>query len=303
MTKTILLTGATGFLGSHLLKALLNNTRYNLIIIKRSFSITKRIDEQINDPRIKIYDIDEVELSDIFKENIINSIIHCATEYGRNDDSSYKVLNTNLMLPIKLLDLSIKNGVELFINTDSYFNKENMSYQYLLNYSLSKKSLNIWLKHFSKKLKVINMVLEHIYGEDDSDSKFVSYLIRKIAIDKDKSIDLTYGDQKRDFIYIEDVVSAYIKVLEYSELNQFRHKTFEVGNGAAFSVKYFAEKIKDVSASKTILNFGKIPYREDEIMYSVADNIDLLNIGWKPLIDIETGLMQTIEEVKNANKR
>ena len=82
------------------------------------------------------------------------------------------------MYPINLLEMAVKNNVGVFINTDSYFNKENLSYNYLLNYSLSKKSLNLWLKHFSKKIKIINMVLEHIYGEYDNDNKFIEKIIK-----------------------------------------------------------------------------------------------------------------------------
>ena len=149
--KTILLTGATGFLGSHMLKALLNKTQYNIIVLKRSFSNVWRIKNEILSPRVKTYDIDLIPIEKIDFSNI-QVIIHCATEYGRKKDSCLQVLATNLMYPINLLEMAVKNNVGVFINTDSYFNKENLSYNYLLNYSLSKKSLNLWLKHFSKKI-------------------------------------------------------------------------------------------------------------------------------------------------------
>ena len=257
----ILVTGATGFLGSHLLKGFLNNTNHNIIVLKRSFSDVSRISNILNNVRVKFYDIDKFPLEKVFEETKIDAIVHCATNYGRNENSCYSVLETNLMFPIRLLDLSVQHGVKIFINTDSYFNKENMSYSYLLNYALSKKSLLLWLKYFSKKIKVVNMVLEHVYGEDDRADKFVYQMIDKIAVKKVPSIDLTYGDQKRDFIYVDDVVDNYIKILDYAQKHSFRFRSFDIGTGNAVSIKDFVTEIKKISGSDTVLNFGAIQYR------------------------------------------
>ncbi len=296
--KNIMLTGATGFLGSHLLKGILNKTGCNIIILKRSFSNTDRIAELFEVPRIKSYDIDKVSLELVFEENKIDTIIHCATNYGRMENSCYGVLESNLMFPIKLLDLSVKYGVKIFINTDSYFNKENMSYSYLLNYALSKKSLLLWLKYFSKNIKVVNMVLEHIYGEDDREDKFVSQMLNKIAVKQVDSIDLTYGDQKRDFIYVDDVVDNYIKIFEFAGKHSFRYRTFDIGTGAAVSIKDFVKEIKEISNSTTVLNFGALPYREDEIMCSCADIVELQDIGGGAKYTFKQGLRKTIERLK-----
>ncbi len=122
---TVLITGETGFLGSHLLKALIEFTSENIVVLKRSFSNLKRIEEMKENPRVKFYDVDKVDVEEAFKNNNIETIIHCATNYGRGDESCHNILDTNLMFPIKLLDLSVKWGTKTFINTDSFFNKEN----------------------------------------------------------------------------------------------------------------------------------------------------------------------------------
>lgn len=272
--NTILLTGATGFLGSHLLSVLLKK-QYNIIILKRSFSNTERINKHLDSPYIKSYDIDNTNIENIFIENKIDIIIHCATEYGRRCDSSYNVLQTNLMLPIKLLENAVKYDVSTFINTDSYFNKENLSYSFLLNYSLSKKSLNLWLKYFSKKIKVINLILEHIYGEYDNPNKFIENMIQQIAIKNVSQVNLTPGEQKRDFIYVKDACDAYIATIEYANKNNFRYREFDIGTGIKTSLKDFVQSIKEISNSQTVLNFGGVNYREDEIMCSVADITEL----------------------------
>lgn len=302
MDKTkILITGATGFLGSHLLKYLIKHTDYCFVVLKRSFSNTDRIKDYLSSDRIEYINIDTKSITKINWDNI-KIIIHCATNYGRNHTSCYKVLESNLMFPIELIENAIKNNVKLFINTDSYFNKEHLSYQYLLNYSLSKKSLNLWLKYFSKNIKIINMILEHIYGEYDNPEKFVEQMIQDIAIKQVESIDLTPGEQKRDFIYIEDVCKMYLDAIKYSYNNDFTYKSFDIGTGIETSVKTFVETIKKLSKSKTKLNFGAKAYREDEIMSSVAKKRCIIGFDErKPKTTILQGI-RTILNTYNKEK-
>lgn len=310
MSKKILLTGATGFLGSHVLSMLLNRTSDDILILKRSFSDLWRIKELMSNPRVSYIDIDNNNLADIDWQNI-DTIIHCATEYGRSSNSCYKVLETNLMFPINLIECAIKNNVKTFINTDSYFNKENMSYSNLLNYSLSKKSLNMWLKYFSKNIKIINMVLEHIYGENDNSDKFVERMIQDIAIDPKPFVDLTYGEQKRDFIYVNDVCETYIAALKYSRENNFRFRQFDIGTGKPVSIKQFVETIKLMATGGggdlPVLNFGKLQYREDEMMCSYADTVELSAlINTDKFLSYQQGIEKIIKyyrEGKNVNKR
>jgi|ERR1035437_532012 nucleoside-diphosphate-sugar epimerase len=297
--KTLLLTGITGFLGSHILKSLIEDNMYKIICLKRSFSNMRRIAD-LETRNVVFYNIDLIDLDSVFIKNKIEIVIHMATEYGRNNRSIYTVLETNLMFPIKIVETAIKYNVKCFINTDSYFNKEAFSYNYLLNYSLSKKSLLSWLKSLSKEIGIINVVLEHIYGEDDNEPKFTEFIIKNIAIEKKEAIDLTYGHQRRDFIYIADVVNAYKFIINYAIVNNIYFKTFEIGRGQATEIRMFIEKVKEISGSNTKLNYGKIPYRSDEIMESKANIQELLNMGWKPEFSIEQGIKKILEYYKKV---
>ena len=269
--NTLLLTGATGFLGSHLLKTLIAQTTDEIIIVKRSFSNIQRIKDELQNPRVHSYDIDKIQLEALPWKKI-DIIIHCATEYGRKNNSCSTVLQTNLLFPIQLLELAIKNGVRAFINTDSYFNKNHLSYVYLLNYSLSKRSLNLWLKYFSKKIAIINLRLEHIYGPYDDPNKFVEYMVENIAIHPQKELDISPGEQKRDFVYVEDVCKSYLQAIQLARTKHFHLKLLEIGTGTQTSIRTFVETIKQLSHSPTKLNFGAIPYRQNEIMSSQAKN-------------------------------
>ena len=131
----ILLTGATGFLGSQLLIDLLDKN-YEVVALKRSFSNTVRIRGVLGDKKLHLFDIDQVDSREIFKMYSIDTIIHTATEYGRNETPMFKILEANLLLPLRLAELGISKGGKTFINTDTYFNKGKTSYSNLLNYSL-----------------------------------------------------------------------------------------------------------------------------------------------------------------------
>ena len=83
MQKTILLTGATGFLGSYLLEAFLQKG-YKVVVLKRSTSNIWRIQDLIT--QIICYDVDIQPLENAFTDQHIDYVVHTACHYGRNED-------------------------------------------------------------------------------------------------------------------------------------------------------------------------------------------------------------------------
>lgn len=290
----ILLTGATGFLGSNLCASLLKDG-HDVSILKRTFSSVEKIKNLLNDTNLKSYDLDTCDLEEIFQRNRFDIIVHVATQYGRNNKNLSDILEANVSLPVRLIELGIKYNVKSFINTDTYFNKVNLDYSNLINYSLSKRTLLIWLKHLSSNIQIVNVSLEHIYGPNDSEMKFVEMLFRKIAIDKVERIELTHGHQRRDFIYVTDVVNAYLMLIKYAHTQNFSYRTFQVGTGQCCEIAELARMIKKLSSSKTILGFGDIPYRHDEIMESKADIKHMADLGWKASVKLSEGVANILE--------
>ena len=94
----ILLTGATGFLGSHLLEALIREG-YKVVILKRSTSDVWRIAHLLD--QITSLDVDKEPIETAFYRDRVDTVIHTACHYGRNSDSSCSVLDTNLMFGLK----------------------------------------------------------------------------------------------------------------------------------------------------------------------------------------------------------
>jgi len=288
--RTVLLTGATGFLGSYLLDALIAEG-YEVVILKRSFSDTWRIKYLLD--RVKSYDVDKVPLEKTFKDNKINIVMHTATNYGRKGEKVYDIVETNILFSLRLVEIAT------FFKTDTFFNTDTLLYKYLNNYTLSKKQFVEWLKLFSDQIRIVNLKIEHMYGPKDDSNKFVTWLINEMINEKDE-IRLTKGEQKRDFIYISDVVSAYLTVLRnYEKLNSFNE--FDVGTGNFITIKDFVIKTKEIIEGilskkiKSYLNFGALPYREGEFEEINEDLSGLFGLGWKPSFKLDEDLNKTIK--------
>jgi nucleoside-diphosphate-sugar epimerase len=205
----ILLTGATGFLGSNLLKKLLNEG-HELFCVKRKKSLTFRIDEIKGS--VVWCDIETLDIDSLFLQKKIECVIHCATNYGKDEKNPIETIEANLILPLKLLSTAIKYNVGIFINTDTILDKR------INIYSLSKKQFVEWLKRYSDNILIINLSLEHFFGQGDNLSKFVSYMINKLLDDTvGNVIKLTPGLQRRNFIYIDDVVNVFIALINNLE--------------------------------------------------------------------------------------
>lgn len=290
---TILISGSTGFLGSYLLKSFIKNG-YEVIGLKRSTSNTYRIDDNLN--QCINYDIDKIELKNIFENHKIDIVINTVTSYGKSDTKISSILDTNLIFGFKLLEESVLKNIKVFINTDTLLDKN------INAYALSKSQLVDWMKFLSNKsTKMINVRMEHMYGLGDDDSKLIYWVINQLKQNV-KKIDLTTGSQKRDFIYITDVVSAFNIIIENID-KLSNYEEFELGGGNSIEVKkiiklLYSELLKQQTI-ETVLNFGAIKYRENENMNMIADISKLKNLAWVPTVSIENGIQLMLNREKN----
>jgi len=279
--KTILITGINGYLGSHLAKAL--SAEYKIIGLEYSLDNLYRI----SDCYYKVYAVKEGISDAVFTENTVDIILHTATFYGKNNEDYIQMFNTNLYSPLNLLDKATKYKCQLFVNTDTVLDR------FVSTYALTKRQFQEWLYLRKNEIKVINMQLEHFYGPGASPTNFLCYMIDKLK-NNEPQIDLTLGEQKRDFIYIDDVVNAYLTVIQKQDQLLGSYFSFQVSTNQLISLKGLMEMLKNLTKSNSVLNFGAVPYRQNEMMLSQTDNSDLIKLGWKPQYTIKEGLQKTI---------
>jgi nucleoside-diphosphate-sugar epimerase len=280
MEKTVLITGINGFLGSHLAKRLMKDYR----VVGLEYQIDDLFRLKDCDFEVLVASVDNMKK--LLENRTVAYVIHTATFYGRNHEEMPQIAETNLVMPFRLLDAAIKNHVQAFINTDTVLDR------YVSPYALTKNQFREWLYFRRNEIQGINMQLEHFYGKGCSSSNFISLMIDRLK--RNEPIDLTAGEQLRDFIYYEDILDAYELVMRRAGQISARFANYQVGSGEHISIKDLMLRLKKMTGSASELNFGAVPYRENELMVSETDMEPLRQLGWKPKHDIMEGLKKTI---------
>lgn len=257
----ILVTGANGYLARNLIASF---SSHNVFELTRENN-TKEFIKQAN-PDI---------------------VVHTICSYGRKGESVSKIYDSNLFTGIKLLETvkELKKSVT-FINCGTSLDKDTNLY------SISKAQLVELGKFLSgDNLQFINMNLEHFYGPNATNN-FISFVINEC--NQHNSIPLTVGTQRRDFVYINDVCTAFKTVIDSAHLLD-KFVNIDVGTGIGTPVKHVVEMIKKLTNSNSKLEFGKIPLRDNEVDEMKSDISKLIDLGWKPLYTLDQGLKLTIE--------
>jgi len=285
----ILLTGATGYLGGRLCQAL-TGIGYDVIAVHLNHN--ERLDVPVEESHVQRVYLSDERIKEIVARGKPDGIIHTATLYGRTGESVPDMINANVIFPVEMMISAIENGVKFFINTDSILNK------FVSTYSMTKGTFADWLAFYADKIKAIDIKLDHFYGPNDKGSKFIVNIVDQLKSGV-ASIDLTEGSQTRDFIYIDDVVSVFTCILEnISPLTVGQVSKFEIGTGHRSSIRYVVSKLRELMDSETVLNFGAIPYRKNEMLDYNIDTTAIRLLGWVPTVDIDEGLRRVVEASK-----
>lgn len=297
--NNILITGATGFLGSHLLEALLD-LNYSVIILKRSTSKTWRIDHLLG--KYVSYDIDKTSILDVFKNEKIDIVIHLATQYNKyeNDNEICDMLKTNVIYPSEILEVGYRNDLKGFINTGTFFEydctiqpiDENAPLKPFNYYAKTKSIFESVLASYSDKLIISTLRLFTPYGEKDN-LKLISMLIKKVILDE--KIHLSEGLQKIDFVYVKDVINAYLKAIirinDHPKSNDYQ--IFNIGYGKPLSVRDIVSIIEQVVGRTIAISWGEATHDMPIAYANIEKAIEYLN--WKPTYSIFEGISRTID--------
>lgn len=298
--RRVLITGAGGFLGSHFLAGLKDNGVY-VIGSDLKASRQKNI--------IKLDILDEKKLASFCKKEKINIIIHCAALDGNayfKKDNSARIITENIKMVANILqvaqeqpikELVIFSSAEIYAyNTKSPLKEidDYAKYPPLFNNSYATSKIliemmaNLYAQEFD--LKILLPRPTNIYGPGDKiateSDRVIPSMISKVL--SGQAIEIWgNGQQIRGFIYITDLVTAVLRLIESQNFS-----TINMAASESISIKNLAELITKLAGQKINIKFSQA--KLSGVKKRIID-ISKLNslIAFKP-ISLANGLKKTI---------
>ena len=297
----VLITGGAGFIGSNLADALLK-IGYDVVIIDNLS--TGRL-ENVPD-KVNFYQVDIVnpKLKAIFTKEKPNIIMHLAslTDTTVSEESIRQDIETNLIGTLNTLTAASQVNAQKFIfsstaavygNTKRLPIKENTTPKPISPYGIGKLTCENYIRIYCEFCKMKYTILRYgnVYGTRQypkGESGAIPIFIDKMLIGRTPYLYGT-GNQIRDYINVEDVVAASIQVIKKAN-----GKTINIGTSRGTSTRQLYAMIGQE------LEFNAPPKltnpRIGEIVKSILDNSQAKKeLNWRPKIDLETGLRQTIQ--------
>lgn len=311
MGLTALVTGGTGFIGSNLVRELINRN-WNVFVLVRKNS-------KLGNKRIKdLEKVSYIYTDDLFdkKESKygfpqFDACFHLAA-YGvdYNQNNLYDIIDGNIRFIIDLLEFCKNNNTKKIINTGSCFEYGlnegiKLNERERLNpnsyYATAKVACENIAKIFAKdhNLCLITVRPFGVFGENEGLHRLVPQLMHSVI--NQKPLHMTKGEQVRDYLYVKDLIEAYI-VLALSNVPCY--EVYNVCSSMELTIKELALKIAEISnADPDLFNFGAIEYRVNEVMHFVGDNSKIKKHSkWEPNFTLDQGIAKTFKWYKNNSK-
>lgn len=304
MKRRIFITGASGFVASHLARKCVElGDEVHLSI--RSTSNLWRIKDILSKLKLHEVDISQQEpLKKIIKKVKPEVIFHLANAalYGGVHPTVKPYIDVNLLGTINMIDACADIEYECFVNTGSsaeYGPKEKkMKEQDLCNpqsvYAITKLAGTNYASYIGKTQKkpIITFRLFSPYGAYDDPKRLMSEAIVNSL--EGKPIIFSNPRIVRDYIYIDDVINAYLKIIKKAK--NLQGEIFNLGSGRETTIKEVVSAILKITGSKSSIKWGILPPRDFESMIWQADISKMKKlIGWKPQNSFLDGLKETIK--------
>lgn len=336
----VLITGGCGYIGSHTIIELIENTNYEVISVDNNVNSSElslnRI-ERITGKRIKNYKIDlchKSETERIFLENQdLVGIIHFAALKSVPESVENPLLyyHNNLESLINILELAEKYNIQnhIFSSSCSVYgnvNKMPVKEESILHkaespYGHTKQIGEDIIKNFSKRSKVntialryFNPVGAHLSGQIGEDPlnkpNNLVPVITKTAIGEIEKVVVFGGDYDtrdgtcvRDYVHVSDIANAHVKALEYlvEGKNTSNFEIFNLGTGQGVTVLEAIKAFEELSGLS--LNYEIGARREGDVpaIYSNSEKA-FQNLGWKPKNNIDVMISSAWKWEQNLKK-
>ncbi len=303
MKNIFLVTGATGFIGANLVKALVNLGQ-NINIIVRDSKLNWRVSDIADKLNIFECDIQDSKLERIIDKIKPHYIFHLAG-YGNlpHEDDIYKMIDVNLKGTINLLNAVKRNSFKLFINTGSSaeYGVKNLGMMEsdilkpINNYGVIKSTITLYCQKeaIRNNLPIINFRLFTPYGYFEGKNRLIPDVV--LSALEGKPIRVSSPTHVRDFIFIEDVVDAYIHAVK---IQHNPGEIYNIGSGTQYCVKDIVEKIITITKSKSNIEWEAIEkqarYIEPKKWIANMSKTKKI-LRWKPKNTIDSGLRKAIQ--------
>lgn len=305
--RSVLITGASGFIGSHLTRRLLKEGALVNVLLMPGDPHLRLCDIK---EKIKIFPVDIRDgerLFKVVKEVKPGKIFHLAgfTSADRSPSALEQSISANWGGTLNVLRALSDVECEALVCTctaEAYGKnhppfREDMALDPLSPYSFSKAAATLacrtWANLFGIRVTVLRLFL--VYGPDQEEGRFLPQLIKSGL--SGEPMRMTKGEQTREFTYVDDVVESFLLA---AERGGGCGEIYNICTGEEISLRELIVKVEEIIGRKIILDPQKLPYRKNEIWRYVGDytkaNKDL---GWRPSIPLEVGLTRTIKWYQN----
>lgn len=287
----VLITGSTGFIGKTVVQYLYTHGIQDIAIIVRNVD---KANSYFLNLALTVISVDES-----MKNRIISYspdiVLHLATYFTSKSDDSVidSVVNSNILFGTQVLEAISHTQCKYFINIGTFTEFLYGAGEYLPNnlYSATKNAFRSIIRYYQlvSDFKWINVIVYSPYGRYNDHKKIIDLLIE--SIDSKDKIELTGGEQRLDFIHVDDIADFFYTLIDHINLIDKNYIQFYLGTGKTYSIREVAVIIEQVFQKKLNLKWGSLEYRKFDPMFAVAPiskNLDILN--WKPKIELEDGI-------------
>ena len=210
----ILLTGITGFVGGHLSKRLVKDG-HKLHALLRNPTEENRYKKQ--GIRCLSTDNSLATLWEFLKKEEFDGVVHCASRFlgEHTPDDIDDLVTSNILFSTKLLELSVRTRVRWFVNTGSFWQHyEGRTYSPVNLYAATKQAFESLARYYVESFGIdfVTLKLSDTYGPNDTRPKIFS--LWKKSVGSGETLEMSWGEQYLDVVYIDDVVDAYARMVE-----------------------------------------------------------------------------------------
>lgn len=285
----VFLTGATGFIGSQLVKRLLGDN-HEVAILVREHSDLSVLHDALPKISVHIHDGSYLSLHAALAQTQPDVVCHVASLFlaQHQPEDVTRLIESNLGMPTQLLEAMQQLGLRRLINTGtSWQHFEDAAYNPVNLYAATKQAFENLLAYYvsAHGFQAITLKLFDTYGPGDTRTKLFS-LLRKTARSGVK-LRMSPGEQLLDLVYIDDVLDAYL--LAMHRLPSIgAAECYAVSNPERLTLKDLVQVYGAVVGKDLQIEWGGLPYRPRETMQPCTHQPRLP--GWQPHISLQQGI-------------